>query len=497
MNDELFLHIDQTPPDEFHPAAFLISPEDFEKHLAGLLRNNINDSGNATCFMALFGSCFQYAPGFGWFWFDGKYWRRGCDHMALLAASHTVKLRLAALDNHTVLPEKEYKSKRHALENCANMGGIRGMLTMAGAMLRKTAEGDYHPWLINTESGVVDLRTGSSTPHDAKLGMTGCVGIQYDPDARSELWEGTVKAVASDDDSVADFLQRIAGYACSGSVTAQRFFYFFGMGANGKSLLTDLWADVLGYGPGGYAVRLPSETVLGSRERTPGSPSPDILALEGKRLALFSEQAGDKPLNPERLKDLTGGDSLSARAPLRPPVTFKPTHTLIGCGNHLPLIHGSDYALWRRMVIVPFRNRFAPSNLPDRLREPEHLRAVFTWMVRGAVKVFKDGSVWTLPPVVSAASREYQTEADLVRQWIDDECEPWEGETVSGALFQSFHAWCDRNQEYQISHSLFTRRMVQLGYTKRKSDGKPLLRGIRLKSSAPLHGATDTIEYPR
>lgn len=245
--------------------------------------------------------------------------------------------------------------------------------------------------------------------------------------------------------------------------------------------MTDLWAEALGgFGTTGYAVRLSAETVVGNKERSAGNPSPDILSLRGRRLALFSEQAGDKPINPERMKDLTGGDSLTARAPHRNPITFRPTHTLIGCGNHKPLIHGSDYAIWRRMMIVPFQRQFKPSRLSEELREQNHMAAILRWMVEGAMKLRECG--WMTPRVVEQACRDYQTEADLLRQWIEDRCVVDPGsETPSGDLFHAYDYWCAENKEMRLGHSAFTRRMLHIGFRRRKSNSQVFLQGIRLR----------------
>ncbi len=45
-----------------------------------------------------------------------------------------------------------------------------------------------------------------------------------------------------------------------------------------------------------------------------------------------------------------------------------------------------------------------------------------------------------------------------------------------------------------MSHSLFTRQMEQLGYAKRKSNGRPLLQGIRLRDGQIAEVAAQPID---
>lgn len=469
------------PPDNDDPAAGCFQDGEFENLEQLLLTAPLNDLGNAGIFYHACRFYLIYTPGLGWMHFNGAYWKNG-DAMAMPQAGNIVHLR------HELFRRRAAAGNVYAMDNClrleslGNVNRLRGMVEIAkGMMAAKDLAFDTNPYLLNVANGVVDLDSGFLLPHAANHYLTRFTKVAYDPGAYSPLWEQTVSGIADDDPELVHFFQLLGGYVCSGDVSAQKFFYFYGQGANGKSLLTDLWAEVLGgFGDAGYAVRLPCETVLSRKERDAGGVSPDLLALRGKRLALFTEQSGDRPINPERLKDLSGGDSLTARAPYMLPITFSPTHTLIGCGNHLPIIHGSDYGIWRRMHIVPFRRRFKPSRLGEELRTPENLSAILAWMVRGAIILRQEG--WRIPAVVEKTSREYQSEADLVREWISEQCEEFDMEIWSKPLFDAFDVWCKERQEIRISHSLFTRRLEQLGYSRRKSNGKPLIGGLRLRS---------------
>lgn len=471
----------QEPPGKFRAAPF---DGGEHHHLDYLLAvSPVNDVANAELFAKVYKDKFAYSPGIGWLHYNGRFWEEERAHIALLHAGEIIQRRMAAVTSSALVPDPV--AKRNRLESCGNRNGLAGMLALASALLHVDESCfDASPYHINAQNGVIDLNTGTLLPHNPKDYITKSLSIPFVADASSPVWDKTISDIACGEPDLVNFFQQIAGYACSGDASAQRFFYFYGQGANGKSLLTDTWAGALGgFGRTGYAVRLPCETVLGQRERTAGSVSPDILALRGRRLAMFSEQSGDKPINPERLKDLTGGDAITARAPHKQPITFRPSFTLIGCGNHKPLIHGSDYAINRRMVIVPFRQRFSPSRLGEQLLEPEHLQAVLAWMVRGARMLTMNG--WSIPDLIQQEAHEYHSEADLIRQWLEEACELGSYETPSRDLYFSFAQWCELGGEMQISHSTFTRRMEHLGHARRKSNGIPLLSGVRLKHATP------------
>ena len=488
------------PPGEVPPAAVVLVDVVREEEPLDprLVTAPLNDSAHAVLFAERFGREFAHVPGLGWHRFNGRYWARDAVAEAQTCAWQIIESRMDALTRFADstdddAAQAEAVVKRRRLEKHGNSGGLDGIVKVAANRLNvSAARFDCHPWLLNVENGVVDLHTGALLPHDPLLYQTQCNGVVYDPEARSELWMNTVREMANDDEALAAFLQIIGGLAASGAVPVQKFFYYFGEGANGKSLLTDLMADALGgFGDTGYAVRLPCETVAGHRERTAGAPSPDLLALRGKRLALFDEQNGDKAFNPERLKNLTGGDSLTARAPHKANgVTFTPTWTLIGVGNHKPLVHASDHGVWRRMALVPFQRTFLPT--PESLRLPETLRcelpAILTWMVGGSMRYHIEG--YKEPDVVIRESRLYQVEADLMRQWLEDRAGGGDraGEEDGLVMHKEFVAWCEERRELVISHSLFSRRLKQLRWTSRKSNGR-VLWGRPPEPSAPDSGA--------
>jgi putative DNA primase/helicase len=467
----------QTPPDA-NPAAFFERSQDNETTRL-LMETPVTEMDNANLFAILFNRELAFAEGLGWLRYDGSRWLDGEESQsyALRQAMRLLQLRIETF-RRSGAPVENAPVALTRLASFSNNSSLQSLLGLAARLLLVDAtKFDADIYLLNTANGALNLKTGILLKHSPEQYLTRCTGVRYVADAKSELWENTVKEIACGDAELIAYFQKIAGYACSGDVSAQCLFYFLGNGANGKSLLTSLWAEALGgFGRHGYAVRLNYATVLGRRERNPESPSPDMLSLRGKRLAVFSEPDDDKPINSGRLKDLTGGDNLTARALFKPPITFAPTHTLIGNGNHILTVAESDHGIWRRMRIVPFKARFKPSRRYEELSQPRELEAILAWMVEGAMQLRREG--WHTPRVVEDASRQYRNESNPLQVWIEEDCELG-GEAPSSALYQSYDAWCAENREPRISNSLFTRRMQQAGFQKRRSNSQTLLQGIR------------------
>ncbi|MBR4158726.1 MAG: DNA primase, partial [Spirochaetia bacterium] len=102
-------------------------------------------------------------------------------------------------------------------------------------------------------------------------------------------------------------------------------------------------------------VRLPSEKLV-SKGRNYGANGPDpyIARLIGKGAAVAQETERNGHLNSAIWKEMTGGDTLTARDMYVSPIDFVPTAQIIMASNHIPRFDNKDQATIDRMVIIPF-----------------------------------------------------------------------------------------------------------------------------------------------
>src|SRR5262249_26217948 len=130
-------------------------------------------------------------------------------------------------------------------------------------------------------------------------------------------------------------------------VSEQVLAFLYGVGANGKSTLLTTVQRILC----DYAVQAPSELLLSSN----GNQHPTVkTVLHGRRLAVCIEAGEGRALAEVLVKEMTGGDRISARRMKEDFWTFDPKHKIVLAANHRPLIRGTDYAIWRRIMLVPF-----------------------------------------------------------------------------------------------------------------------------------------------
>ena len=124
---------------------------------------------------------------------------------------------------------------------------------------------DADPWLLNTQSGIVNLRDGSSVPHDPAALMTR-ITAAAPADAEGEaLWSRFLVDITQGDAEMSAYLQRLAGYCATGVTSEDILPYFFGVGSNGKSS----FAEALTAALGDYALVFAPEVMMEAQGRAP------------------------------------------------------------------------------------------------------------------------------------------------------------------------------------------------------------------------------------
>ena len=315
---------------------------------------------------------------------------------------------------------------------------------------------------MNTPSGIVDLRNGEITKNDPAKYFTKIT--QASPGGDCPKWRRFIDQVTCNDFEYAKFLQRVAGYAATGSIREHALFFIYGaQGAEGKSTFLSTMHAILG----DYATVAPLETFT----ETHNEQHPTNLAmLRGARLVLSQETEEGKAWAETRLKALTGGDPITARFMRADFFTFEPKFKLIIAGNHRPRLRAIDGAIKRRFHLLPFQQSFKGTRCdPDLFEKLQTERdGILRWIVDGAVAYCRDGL--NPPQVVRDATDEYFESEDIFEQWLADCCERnanvWE---PPGLLFSSWKRYAETHNEKIGNTTSFGGRLATNGFTKANS----------------------------
>jgi putative DNA primase/helicase len=359
-------------------------------------------------------------------------------------------------------------------------------------------EWDSIPGLLGCENGVIELlreppywrfRAGKPEDYIKSACPTRWEGIDH-PAPRWRQFMAEVFDVApslpgmNGHELLPEFLSRVIGYALYGDPIERLLLLLLGIGANGKGTFLEALESAFGSAMVGP---ISTEMLLRQRNQQGGNaPTPDIMALRGRRLALAREVNEGRRLDEARLKWITGHDTLCGRAPhaVRE-VTFRPTHTLIMHSNHRPAADPRDQAVWDRVLLVPFERRFEGEARDPNLKTTLKSEAsgILAWAVRGWVDYAQHGI--DAPDLVRAATEKYRAEEDLVSLFMGERCTEESGATVTRKdLLAAFKNWCEEVGE-RIDQREVMRHIKQHPdrYTLKDHRNVPVLIGWRVRKA--------------
>ncbi|MCB1401260.1 MAG: hypothetical protein KDJ82_16200 [Rhodobacteraceae bacterium] len=428
------------------------------KRAAGL---PLNDIGNGKRFVLHFGADCIYVPRVGWFIWDGRVWVQDKDRLAVrrnaqrlsdlirrempflgfgagLAEDRRRAVAAKAKSDRSVEEADDLDkleklfSRHHSFAiSTGNTARIDNATREAEAELAVEFDAlDAAPLDINTESGilrfsVVDMTEDGAgrvarverVDHDRDLRMTKIMPVVLDPDAPHPLFDAFLERIQPDIE-VRSFLQRWMGLSMTGQ-PLQRLVFLHGAGANGKSVLVDLMARIMG----NYAATARIESLTGTTRRGGGDATPDLIPLMGARMVRTSEPDEGQRLQEGLIKELTGGEPLQVRALHSDFVEVRPHFKLTMSGNHKPEIRGTDDGIWRRVMMVPFDVQIPEAERDQGLIDKlwEERSGILNWLIEGLLDVLEGGL--RPPAAVTEATSEYRMESDPIGNFLVDCCQ--------------------------------------------------------------------------
>ncbi|MGQ4274959.1 phage/plasmid primase, P4 family [Terrihabitans sp. B22-R8] len=346
---------------------------------------------------------------------------------------------------------------------------------------------DTDPFLIATPGGTVDLKTGRLRRPDPSDRITRLLAVAPAAGPTCPRWLQFLQESTGGDQELIRFLQQWAGYSLTGNTREHALLFIHGPGGNGKSVFLNVLTGILA----DYATTASMDTFTAAH----GDRHPTELAmLRGARLVTASETEEGKAWAEARIKQLTGGDPITARFMRQDFFTFTPTFKLMIVGNHKPALHSVDDAARRRFNIVPFtlKPQRPDPELETKL-QAEH-PGILRWMIDGCLDWQANGL--SRPASVQHATDEYFDAQDVFGQWIDELCDAEPGNEhkweLSSLLFSSWADFAARAGERSGGAKEFAERMQRQGFQRRKkAQGARAFSGVRLKPNGRSRSAND------
>ncbi|TRD21896.1 DNA primase family protein [Palleronia caenipelagi] len=392
-----------------------------------------------------------------------------------------------------------------------NTNAIKNMLSEAVTSLSKDVEDlDADPLTVNTMSGVLrfkvtDMRADGAgkvaevdlLPHDREIPIgsanrsqfiTKMMPVEYDPSAECPKFLAFLERVLPDPAERA-FVQRWFGLSMT-ALPVQKFLYCYGMGANGKSLLTGLMRRMLG----DYATMVRIESLTGKNRKSGSDATPDLMRLIGARAAITNEPEEGERLQEQKVKEMTGGDEMLVRNLHSDFVAFTPYFKLTFTGNHKLDIRGTDDGIWRRPMLLFFGVQIPESERDEKLGDTlfeEERSGILNWMIDGLLDYLERGL--QEPLSVQEATEDYRRDSDPVGDFLATACEIDGGSDFLSArdlvdacylylLENTAHAWQPGNLQRKLKErsGKYAHPITGKTYTRHKRNGTWGYSGVRL-----------------
>jgi putative DNA primase/helicase len=322
---------------------------------------------------------------------------------------------------------------------------------------------DSDPWLLNTPEGTVELKTGTLRPHRAGDFITRVTAAAPRPKALCPRWRRFLTEATDGDRELQDYLQRVAGYCLTGVTHEQELFFLYGSGRNGKGVFVQTLSKI----QNDYHRSASIEAfTVSMTERHPT----DLAGLMGARLVTAAETEEGRRWSEARIKELTGGDKISARFMRQDFFDFYPTFKLMFSGNHMPALRTVNKAIAARFRRIPFLVTIADDKIDKHLdtKLKTEWSGILSWAIEGCLAWQRDGL--KPPKAVIEATDKYLESQDVIGEWIDECCtldpDAWESTVM---LFESWKDWAEDRAEWIGSVKTFTARLEDRGITKRRN----------------------------
>jgi len=425
---------------------------------------NLTDTGNGQRLAARYGQDIRYSHALRvWLLWDTRWIFDDAGGIIVLAKDTARGIYIEAAQQTDDARRAATAKHATASESLPRLTAMVELAKSEPGIPIRPDELDRDAMLLGVRNGTVNLLTGGLRTPRREDYITKSAMTHYDPAADCPQWRKFLNRIMAGDPEMIGFLQRAIGYSLTGSTAEQCLFMLYGTGANGKST----FLNVLGELVGDYGANTPAESLM--VQHNPGVRN-DIARLRGVRFVTAIETEDGQRLAESLVKSLVGGDVISARFLYGEFFDFKPQFKLFLAANHKPIIKGDDYAIWRRVRLVPFEVTVPEAEwdlaLPEKLRA--ELPGILNWAIEGCLEWQRTGL--RAPDKVMAATAEYRGEMDFMQQFLDECCHIAPAAAAGATeLYKAYQQWAEDNTGWCLSQTKFSLKLMERGFTKEKT----------------------------
>jgi len=381
---------------------------------------------------------------------------------------------------------REFSDRAKSLRARYRIGNVLSLATAIPELALTSDVWDKDPWLLGVGNGVLNLRDGSLRDGLPEDFIRTYAPTPWVPNAEAPRWKQFLQEIFAGDEELIAFVQRLLGYGITGTSNEHKFPVLWGSGSNGKDTLLKALRNALGVYVGPI-----NAAALVSKDSNPEGATPHLCALQGLRIGWASETKEGARMNEALVKFVTGGGEITGRPLYGKPITFMPSHLIILLTNHKPHADAEDWALWERILLLPFTQQFVdkPQGKRQYPRDNDldaklaaEAPGILRWLVEGCLSYQAMG---LCPPAsVAAATEEYRNDENTLAQFFDDCCHIGDGARVGARdLYRAYVEWMKDGGLKPMSITAFGLRLGKQ-FPKARTNRGQVYEGIGLLASS-------------
>lgn len=317
--------------------------------------------------------------------------------------------------------------------------------------------------LLCLNNGTLDLATGTLLDHDPEHNLVNKMDVDWNPDAKAPIFMNTLNEIFQldqDREERVQFMLEWFGYCLVPDVSQHKFLWLVGSGGNGKSVLLNTLAALLGKDNVSYAML----------ERM-GKPSVRA-ELQGKLCNISPEMNADATLADGYLKAVVAGDWIEAEKKFQPSFSFQPFARVVAATNSLPYLKDTTDGFFRRAIILELTRKFTGKEVDKHLQNKilSELDGILVLAVN-ALMDLRQRDEFIIPESAVRTANKYRDESDSVRYFVREACKEDSKGTKPAELYEQYQRFAARFRFPALNLIKFGKQLSNLGIGSRDSNG--------------------------
>ena len=339
-----------------------------------------------------------------------------------------------------------------------NMALIKDIVNQIKLGIVRQIDEEQYNYICLTDK-LLNLDTFEPEPHTRNQVVLHHLPYSYDQLSNSTpVWDKFLASTFVDretlsitDSGMINLVREMIGFFLLGDLYGGTAFFLTGNGANGKSILTGVLENIMG---DEFSSTMSIQTLTTDKFAT--------AHLIGKKINISNEEES-KFIKSDKFKALITGNKVDGERKFGEKFEFIPHTKYVFATNSLPTFDGLDYGLRRRIIIIPFFQRFVGENrdvyLDKKLKE--EIPGIIGWAIEGAKKLKNNKYIFTEVDAAKEVMEDFENDISSTVRFIRENYIVDNESFISNqSLYDNYKGWCEACGKKHVNMFKFIKDII-------------------------------------